>query len=126
MWVYHTPKLVSKNTCPEKNVDPPTKKQSSAYIVVKVMGERGKVPFFPEDVRSPKEVRSFALVLRYGHGRTRSYTFGCMARVRTITLGGAIVRFLSRFSAFEKVPTNDRLRRCDRLQEQNVTSHKIN
>jgi hypothetical protein len=65
MWVYHTPKLVSKNTCPEKNVDPPTKKQSSAYIVVKVMGERGKVPFFPEGVRSPKEVRSFALVLRY-------------------------------------------------------------
>jgi hypothetical protein len=56
MWVYHTPKLVSKNTCPEKEVDTPTKKQSSAYIVVKVMGERGKVTFFPECVRSPKEV----------------------------------------------------------------------
>jgi hypothetical protein len=43
MWVYHTPKLVSKNICPEKEVDTPTKKQSSAYIVVKVMGKRGKV-----------------------------------------------------------------------------------
>jgi hypothetical protein len=30
MWVYHTPKLVYKNTCPEKEVDTPTKKQSSA------------------------------------------------------------------------------------------------
>jgi hypothetical protein len=43
MWVYHTLKIVSKNTCPEKEVDAPTKKQSSAYIVVKVMGKRGKV-----------------------------------------------------------------------------------
>jgi hypothetical protein len=43
MWVYHTPKLVSKNPCPEKGVDTPTKKQSSAYIVVKVMGKRGKM-----------------------------------------------------------------------------------
>jgi hypothetical protein len=42
MWVYHTPKLVSKNPCPEKDVDPPTKKQSSADIVVKVMGKKGK------------------------------------------------------------------------------------
>jgi hypothetical protein len=39
------------------------------HIVVKVMGgtgermgKRGKVTFFPECVRSPKEVRSFALV----------------------------------------------------------------
>jgi hypothetical protein len=39
MWVYHTPKLVSKNTCPEKDVDTPTKKQSSAHIVVKLMGK---------------------------------------------------------------------------------------
>jgi hypothetical protein len=30
MWAYHTPKLVSKNTFPEKEVDTPTKKQSSA------------------------------------------------------------------------------------------------
>jgi hypothetical protein len=42
MWVYHTPKLVSKNPCPEKDVDTLTKKQSSACIVVKVMGKREK------------------------------------------------------------------------------------
>jgi hypothetical protein len=36
------PKLVSKNTCPEKEVDTPTKKHSSAYIIVKVMGKRGE------------------------------------------------------------------------------------
>jgi hypothetical protein len=54
MWVYHTPKLVSKNTCPEKDVDTPTKKQSSAHIVVKVIGERGRVTFCPECPLSPK------------------------------------------------------------------------
>jgi hypothetical protein len=37
-------------------------------IVVKVMGKKGKMTFFLECVRSPKEVRSFALVLRYGCG----------------------------------------------------------
>jgi hypothetical protein len=49
MWVYHTPKLVSKNTCLEKEVDTPTKKQSSATHCCKsdggtgeVMGEKGK------------------------------------------------------------------------------------
>jgi hypothetical protein len=53
MWVYHTPKLVSKNTCPEKEVDTPTKKQSSAYIVVKVMGKRGK-----SDLNKSREIVS--------------------------------------------------------------------
>jgi hypothetical protein len=43
MWVYHTPKLVSKNTCPEKEVDTPSKKNQVQHIVVKVMGGTGKV-----------------------------------------------------------------------------------
>ena len=34
--VYHTPKLVCKNTCSEKESDTPTKKQSNAHIVVKI------------------------------------------------------------------------------------------
>jgi hypothetical protein len=60
MWVYHTPKLVSKNTCPEKDVilQPRTIK---CNIVVKVMGERGKSDlnksretFSLEGERSPK------------------------------------------------------------------------
>jgi hypothetical protein len=81
MWIYHTPKLVSKNTCPEKDVDPPTKKRSSATHCCKSDGgNRGKVTFFPKCVRSPKEVRSFALVIRYGRGRTHSYAFGSMER----------------------------------------------
>jgi hypothetical protein len=43
MWVYHTPKLVSKSTCPEKEVDTPTKKQSSATHCCKSDGgNRGK------------------------------------------------------------------------------------
>jgi hypothetical protein len=43
MWVYHTPKLVSKNTCHEKEVDTPTKKQSNATHCCKSDGgNRGK------------------------------------------------------------------------------------
>jgi hypothetical protein len=48
-----------------------------------------------------------------------------LSRVRSIAQGGAIVHFLSRFGAFEKVSANDRPRRCDRSQEQNVTSMKL-
>jgi hypothetical protein len=68
MWVYHTRKLVSKNPCPEKDVDPPTKKQSNADIVVKVMGKKGKSDLNRscetvslEGERSPKGGRTFAL-----------------------------------------------------------------
>jgi hypothetical protein len=42
MWVYHTSKLVSKNTCPKKKIDTPTKNNQLQHIVVKVMGEQGK------------------------------------------------------------------------------------
>jgi hypothetical protein len=72
---YIIPPNLYPKTCPEKEVDTPTKKHSSATHCCKSDGgnrgkdgERGKVTFFPECVRSPKEVRSFTLVLWRGHG----------------------------------------------------------
>jgi hypothetical protein len=67
-----------------------------------------------ESERSPKEVRSFASSV-------------CMAiwrRVlRTVSPGGAIVRFLSVYGTLENGSTNDRPRRCDRSLLQCATSH---
>jgi hypothetical protein len=60
MWVYHTPKLVSKNTCPEKKIDTPTKNNQVQHCC-KSDGGKGKSDlnrscetFSLEGERSPK------------------------------------------------------------------------
>jgi hypothetical protein len=90
MWVYHTLKLVSRNTCPEKEVDTPTKKQSSATHCCKsdggmgeVMGKKGNsdlnrsrellpVNAFDHPIMSDRS----HLLLSVGVGWGRSRTFG--------------------------------------------------
>jgi hypothetical protein len=53
MWVYHTPKLVSKNTCPEK-IDTPTKNNQVQHCC-KSDGEKGK-----SDLNRSRETVSLA------------------------------------------------------------------
>jgi hypothetical protein len=98
MWVYHTPKLVSKNTCLEKEVDTPTKKQSSATHCCKSDGgNKGK-----DGEKGKSDI---------------------LSRVRSITQGGAIVRARALARAWDgrdRTPlaygerANDRSMRCDR------------
>jgi hypothetical protein len=121
------PNLYPKTHVLKKKIDTPTKNNQLQHIVVKVMGEnRGKVTFFPEYVRSPKEVQSFVLMLRYRRGMEAHVHLQAHGERANDRPGGVIVRFLSRFDAFEKISANDRPRRCDRSQKQNVTSHEIN
>jgi hypothetical protein len=98
MWVYHTPKLVSKNTCPEKEVDTPTKKQSSATHCCKSDGgNMGK-----DGEKGKSDI---------------------LSRVRSITQGGTIVHTCALARAWDgrdRTPlahgerANDRPMRCDR------------
>jgi hypothetical protein len=73
MWVYHTPKLVSKNTCPEK-IDTPTKNNQVQHCC-KSDGEKGKSDLNRsqetvslEGERSSKGGRTFALECWCGYG----------------------------------------------------------
>jgi hypothetical protein len=97
MWVYHTPKLVSKNTCPEKKIDTPTKNNQVQHCCKSDGGKgksdlnRSRETFSLEGERSPKGGRTFALECWCGHGLGMN--------VRLCAPGEGV---------------NDRPRRCDR------------
>jgi hypothetical protein len=85
MWVYHTPKLVSKNTCPEK-IDTPTKNNQVQHCC-KSDGEKGKSDLNRsretvslESERSPRVGERSHLSVGAGTGWGRTCTLVRLAR----------------------------------------------